>query len=113
MEQPKGKKPEYWTDKSLPQAMKLMYEQTPEKDRPLKNIAIDFVAQRADPLQLFAWVPFREVCLEIGEIGVDMWMEPKKRYVEEVFCPTCKTSGNVYRGKSNCFCNSCSRFLIE
>jgi hypothetical protein len=62
--------------KYIPNALHLLYEETFLNDRALKDVAINFVASQA---YLFSWTPFRELCLEISEIPVDMWLAQNNR----------------------------------
>ncbi|TVY90573.1 hypothetical protein LAWI1_G002953 [Lachnellula willkommii] len=76
----KKPKPEEWKDKSFPKALKLIYEETPEKDRELKNIAVDFAVECGKAL--FKWAPFAEVFMANGEIGIDMLTMPTRCFFQ-------------------------------
>ena len=54
----------------LIQAMKVMYRETPETDRALKDIATDFVVKYAD--DILDWNAFESLCMDIGGIGLDV-----------------------------------------
>jgi len=90
-----------------------MYEETLEKDRALKDSAIKFVAEYNIRSRLLAWAPFRAVCLEIGEIAVDILMLARKP------CPTadlnfncagCKIPIEIYHGHARMIGFYCGKY---
>lgn len=74
-----------WQDKPFAAALKLMYEQTMEKDRGLKDVAIKFVAENSDTLLECPHI--RQACLKIGEIGLDILTAQKTRDQQLANCP--------------------------
>ena len=105
-----GPEPAKWDDQSFPQALKLMYDATPETDRGLKKVAVTFAVHNVDAL--VAWIPFAEVCKAIGEIGLDMAMVrvPTEDSLAEISCP----SGHVSAGGGRTeyyWCNHCRDYF--
>ena len=86
----------------LVEAMKIMYEETPEMDRDLKDVATDFIVRHAD--SFLDWAPFESLCKDIGEIGLDVARQFKKRKAE---CPECSVVYYTDTPDDLTYCYSC------
>lgn len=107
-------KPEEWKDKSFPKALKLIYEETPEADRGLKDVAVAFFKKRGNAL--LAWAPLAEVFKADGEIGFDLCMVAPEGLIGEVRCSYCHSSLYVYYGSSSVvhnWCENCEKFFLK
>lgn len=100
-----------WNAKSFAAALKLMYEETPDKDRLLKDMAIEVAGYRMK--ELLATEDFAAVCQEKGQIAFEM-LKVTEEFAAVDFaspvtsgplaspkaCPQCRKPGRTIKGFS-------------
>jgi hypothetical protein len=100
-----------WNAKSFAAALKLMYEETPDKDRLLKDMAIDAAGYHMK--ELLASEDFAAVCQENGQIAFEI-LKVTEEFAAVDFappitsdllatskaCPQCRKPGRTIKGFS-------------
>jgi hypothetical protein len=96
--------PNHWNSAPFVASLKLIYEGTLEKDRPLKDLAADTAAMHAN--ELTDRGEFASLCKENGEITFDVL---KASLAPKPICPHCETGNYVRREYLKLFdyCRSC------
>jgi len=108
---------------SFTASLELMFKETVEKDRDLKDVAMEFLIENAR--HFLARDDFATVCKENGDIGYELataaWSQgsragtPDSPLALPPACPICKSSSRVIKGlgleilfPNKWFCGSCS-----